>query len=305
MINLQEIGDKAAGEFGLSLLDDKQIWESETPPTAEEIKAVCFEVAKSNAKSAIARAVGKLVEPITQDVDAAIAEDGALADVNGAAERWIIGLPWGLALDGHDHYPDMFAELKSWDEKLEVVRGRLRELSETYRFKPLTIAQLLAYVNSDPRLEGSAKAVSALDYEGASDVFAQNEMPPIPEALKRVKTVKLAPVPTVVDTSFFDDEPAVPVTFMRREAPASGPRLCALAAAAGIPDQDMASLLNVSKSFYSLIRSGKRPWNGMKPDRVNALKLELEARREIIDELASELEAGFVTKATPNKGSSS
>jgi hypothetical protein len=300
MINLQEIGDKAAGEFGLSLLDDKQIWESETPPTAEEIKAVCFEVAEGNAKSAIARAVGKLAEPITQDIDVAIAEDGPLAGLDGVLAMYI--------QDAQFNDPDfmnMFVELKSWDAKIELVREKLRTVCLKYKFKPLTVAQLLAYVNSDPRLEGSAKAVSALDYEGASDVFVQNEMLPIPEALKRVKTVKPAPAPAVVDTSFFDDEPSipavgqVPVTFMRREAPASGPRLCALAAAAGIPDQDMASLLNVSKSFYSLIRSGKRPWNGMKPDRVEALKLELEARKEIIDELAAELEAGFVTKATP------
>ena len=300
MINLQEIGDKAAGEFGLSLLDDKQIWESETPPTAEEIKAVCFEVAEGNAKSAVARAVGKLAEPITQDIDAAIAEDGPLADLDGVFGMYI----QGAALND-PAFMDMFAELKKWDAKVELVREKLRTVCLKYKFKPLTVAQLLAYVNSDPRLEGSAKVVSALDYEGASDVFLQNEMPPIPEALKRVKTVKPDTAPVVVDASFFDAEPAVPVTFTRRAEPPSGPRLCALAAAAGIPDQDMASLLNVSKSFYSLIRSGKRPWNGMKPDRVNALKLELEARREIIDELASELEAGFVTKAAPNKGSSS
>ena len=77
---------------------------------------------------------------------------------------------------------------------------------------------------------------------------------------------------------------------------ATAPTLPGLLSTAGIPDTDMAAILGLSKGYYSMIRNGKRPWPGVKPDQVQRLRLELHARREAIDAIDQALSTDAVLK---------
>lgn len=92
-----------------------------------------------------------------------------------------------------------------------------------------------------------------------------------------------APVPT--PDAGWDDEPV-----------ATAPNLPGLATAAGIADTDMAAILDLSKGYYSVIRNGKRPWPGVKPDQVKRLRAELAARREALDAIEQALGTDAVLK---------
>jgi len=77
---------------------------------------------------------------------------------------------------------------------------------------------------------------------------------------------------------------------------ATAPTLPGLLSTAGIPDTDMAAILGLSKGYYSMIRNGKRPWPGVKPDQVQRLRIELHARREAIDAIDQALSTDAVLK---------
>lgn len=105
------------------------------------------------------------------------------------------------------------------------------------------------------------------------------------------------------DTADWDEEPAseapVPVLDAGWDdvAPvATAPTLPGLLSTAGIPDTDMAAILGLSKGYYSMIRNGKRPWPGVKPDQVQRLRIELHARREAIDAIDQALSTDAVLK---------
>lgn len=84
----------------------------------------------------------------------------------------------------------------------------------------------------------------------------------------------------------WDDEPVV----------ATAPNLPGLVNAAGIADVEMANVLGIGKGYYSLLRNGKRPWPGMKPDQVQRLRREIAARREALDALEAALTTDVVLK---------
>lgn len=277
MINAKSIADTAAAEFGLSLLDDKQIWAADDGVTAEIVHRTCQDVARDNANSALRRALGRLAEPLTIAFDVALDEDGALADLDAVAKTFIEDID----IDVSD-----FASASDWEAKLTLVRDALGAFADGYQVQPLTVAQLLAYANSDPRLhrDGLRPAIAALVYPGAADVMTED----IPAFLKR----EAPPViPEAVDWG--EDETPKPV----KASATTAPKLCAMAALAGVPDQDMASIMNVSKAYYSLIRNGKRPWPGIKPDKLKALHNELDARLDLIAELKTALREGDIVKA--------
>lgn len=97
----------------------------------------------------------------------------------------------------------------------------------------------------------------------------------------------------------WDEEPATeaPDAGWDDAAPvATAPNLPGLATAAGIADTDMAAILDLSKSYYSQIRHGKRPWPGVKPDQVKRLRTEIAARREALDAIDQALGTDVVLK---------
>lgn len=97
------------------------------------------------------------------------------------------------------------------------------------------------------------------------------------------------------------DEPETPAPALDEgwddAAPAAtAPNLPGLVNAAGIADSEMAELLGLAKGYYSLIRNGKRPWPGLKPDQVQRLRAELASRREAIAAVEAALTADVVLK---------
>lgn len=97
----------------------------------------------------------------------------------------------------------------------------------------------------------------------------------------------------------WDEEPAAPALdagWDDAEPAATAPNLPGLTSAAGIADTDMATILGIAKGYYSLIRNGKRPWPGLKPDQVQRLKTELAARREAIAAVEAALSTDAVLK---------
>src|SRR5574343_1250758 len=91
-INAAEVAQKAASDFGLSMKDDPTQWAEGSRPSLLEVEDACNEVANGNVKSALSRAVGKVVEQIAADMEGAIAEDGALADLDSVFAVYVSGL---------------------------------------------------------------------------------------------------------------------------------------------------------------------------------------------------------------------
>lgn len=108
--------------------------------------------------------------------------------------------------------------------------------------------------------------------------------------------------PTEAEAADWDDEPATEAPAPALDAGwddepvATAPNLPGLATAAGIADTDMAAILDLSKGYYSVIRNGKRPWPGVKPDQVKRLRAEIAARREALDAIEQALGTDAVLK---------
>lgn len=90
--------------------------------------------------------------------------------------------------------------------------------------------------------------------------------------------------------------PALDAGWDDAEPTATAANLPGLASAAGIADGEMATLLGMSKGYYSQVRNGKRPWPGLKPDQVQRLRAELAGRREAIDAVEAALSTADVLK---------
>lgn len=301
MLNVKQIAGQAAGEFGLSLKDDPTAWPAGEAITPADVVRQCNEVARENVRSALSRALGKVSELLATEMDVAISEDGPLADLPGVLAQHVEGLD--VDLSGVEAAAD-------WQARVDALREALALAVHGYPVPALRVSDVLAYANSDDRLHapGLRKGIAAIPK--ADDVKDED----IPAFLKRganttdVQAQAEAPAdwddePTTTAEPAapdWDDEPAPAATpaRQRKAAEPSGPvpALVGLAVAAGLTDTEMAGILGLSKSYYSLIRNGKRPWPGMKPDQASALRAEVNARAEALAAVIAALDAGAVLK---------
>lgn len=308
MLNVKQIAEKAAGEFGLSLKDDPTAWPAGAATMPNEVVRQCNEVARENVRSALSRALGKVSELIATDLDVAISEDGPLADLPAVLAQHVEGLD--VDLSGVEKAED-------WQGRVEALREALGMAVHGFPVAKLSPDSINAYIADDPRLaalaaslkhgaavsiETSAAAVEAIENGDLKDED-------IPAFLRR-GTAAAEPAGDWDDepaaeqeapaTADWDDEPAPVATPARQRAAAapSGPvpPLVGLAVAAGLTDTEMAAILGLSKSYYSLIRNGKRPWPGMKPDQVKALRAEVDARMAALVSVHDALDGGAVLK---------
>lgn len=308
MLNVKQIAEKAAGEFGLSLKDDPTAWPAGAATMPNEVVRQCNEVARENVRSALSRALGKVSELIATDLDVAISEDGPLADLPAVLAQHVEGLD--VDLSGVEKAED-------WQGRVEALREALGMAVHGFPVAKLSPDSINAYIADDPRLaalaaslkhgaavsiETSAAAVEAIENGDLKDED-------IPAFLRR-GTAAAEPAGGWDDepaaeqeapaTADWDDEPAPVATPARQRAAAapSGPvpPLVGLAVAAGLTDTEMAAILGLSKSYYSLIRNGKRPWPGMKPDQVKALRAEVDARMAALVSVHDALDGGAVLK---------
>lgn len=308
MLNVKQIAEKAASEFGLSLKDDPTAWPAGAATMPNEVVRQCNEVARENVRSALSRALGKVSELIATDMDVAISEDGPLADLPAVLAQHVEGLD--VDLSGVEKAED-------WQGRVEALREALGMAVHGFPVAKLSPDSINAYIADDPRLaalaaslkhgaavsiETSAAAVEAIENGDLKDED-------IPAFLRRGTAAaepagdwddEPAAEPEAPATADWDDEPAPVATPARQRAAAapSGPvpPLVGLAVAAGLTDTEMAAILGLSKSYYSLIRNGKRPWPGMKPDQVKALRAEVDARMAALVSVHDALDEGAVLK---------
>lgn len=297
MLNVKQIAEQAASEFGLSLKDDPTAWPAGEAITPADVVRQCNEAARENARSALSRALGKVSELIATEMDVAISEDGPLADLPGVLARHVEGLD--VDLSGAEAAAD-------WQARVDALREALALAVHGYPFPALRVSDVLAYANSDDRLHapGLRKGIAAIPE--ADDVKDED----IPAFLKRGANTTDVQAPADWDDEptttaepaapDWDDEPAPAATPARQRKVAEPggpvPALVGLAVAAGLTDTEMAGILGLSKSYYSLIRNGKRPWPGMKPDQVKALRAEVDARMAALVSVHDALDEGAVLK---------
>lgn len=308
MLNVKQIAEQAASEFGLSLKDDPTAWPAGAATMPNEVVRQCNEVARENVRSALSRALGNISELIATDMDVAISEDGPLADLPAVLAQHVEGLD--VDLSGVEKAED-------WQGRVEALREALGMAVHGFPVAKLSPDSISAYIDDDPRLadlavslkhgaavsiETSAAAVEAIENGDLKDED-------IPAFLRRGTAAaepagdwddEPAAEPEAPATADWDDEPAPAATPVRQRKAAepSGPvpALVGLAVAAGLTDTEMAGILGLSKSYYSLIRNGKRPWPGMKPDQAQALRAEVNARAEALTAVTAALDAGAVLK---------
>lgn len=308
MLNVKQIAEQAASEFGLSLKDDPTAWPAGAATMPNEVVRQCNEVARENVRSALSRALGKVSELIATDMDVAISEDGPLADLPAVLAQHVEGLD--VDLSGVEKAED-------WQGRVEALREALGMAVHGFPVAKLSPDSINAYIADDPRLAALAvslkhgAAVSIETSVAAVEAIENGDLKDedIPAFLRR-GTAAAAPAgdwddepaaePEATATADWDDEPAPAATPTRQRAAAapSGPvpPLVGLAVAAGLTDTEMAAILGLSKSYYSLIRNGKRPWPGMKPDQVKALRAEVDARMAALVSVHDALDEGAVLK---------
>ena len=145
----------------------------------------------------------------------------------------------------------------------------------------LTVALAGGALAQDSSTASGVTAPAGSSYQGGA---APAAAAPAAEAPAAEAPAAEAPAPAL-DAGWDDAEPT-----------ATAQNLPGLASAAGIADGEMATLLGMSKGYYSQVRNGKRPWPGLKPDQVQRLRAELAGRREAIDAVEAALSTADVLK---------
>lgn len=324
MLNLASVAVKAAQEFGLSMKDDPTLWPEGAEITADAVREACNAVAAENARSAMARALGKVAEEAATAMDVAIAEDGPLADLDAVLAEYVEDIE--IDLSGVMAAPD-------WQARVEALREALAVAVQSYPTPRVSTEDLLNYIGSDPRLDGEVMRQAAhgerpdvpktlLVNQGgdcwdepapaaAPAAPARERGKPSPGKARRTKAeiaedaaadaADAASAPAAAGDGW-DDEPDVSDTpdaadnWDGEPAAATSPSFPGMVNAAGVADMEVAEILGVSRGYYSQIRNGKRPWPGLKPDQVKRLRAELNARLEAIAAVEAALSAGDVAK---------
>jgi hypothetical protein len=236
-----------------------------------DVADVCAAVARDNVRSTLSRAIGKVAEAIATDCEAAIAEDGSLADLSEIWNTYVTGLDVDL---------DAVAEAPDWEARVEALRLSVAQAVHGVRVLQVEKDRLNDYVLSDPRLEHLHELVR----------FTADDPGPIPAHLVRGEQTTEVQRQAEAPLDDWDDEPPVDgvgvvecsVEDWDDDAPAA-PKpafIPDLLTAAGVQDGDAATVLKMTKSYYSMIKNRKRPWPGLKPDQVRALRGELQARAD-------------------------
>ncbi len=332
MFSFEKTAEKAADEFGLSMKDDPTLWPEGSAPTLAVIQATCNTVATENARSAMSRGLGKIAELVATECDVAIAEDGPLANLENVLCEHLEDGP-DIDLSAVLAAPDWQARVEAVREAFAVavqsfpvpprphdevatyieLDPRLAKLGVAATSKPDVPATLLVNQGGDDWDEPDLSDTNDWDDAAPTAAPKRERGKPSPGKARRTKAeiaedeaADRADVDSGMDPAepdAWDEEPAseapAPVLDAGWDdaAPvATAPTLPGLLSTAGIPDTDMAAILGLSKGYYSMIRNGKRPWPGVKPDQVQRLRIELHARREAIDAIDQALSTDAVLK---------
>lgn len=284
MIDAREIMRAAVTGGPLSIKDDPTAFAADPVDnlvTRDDVQRVLVDTAKDNALSALAQAFGREAERIGTLMDGAIAEDGPLADLDGI---------WAAEIQGvRPRLPDLssIAAAPDWESRIEALRAVMADVVEamvtTEQLAEPAAAQLDTLISLDPRLAHLADA----DFTPPAFVTGRDPLANVasdePDWDGEYDTDEQAGLDQ------WDDEstPAPVETGRRGRGKRNGkpvPKLCALLETAGFQDKEIAAIMGIDKSTYSLMRSGKRPWQGLRDDVAAKLHREVSGRQFALSE---------------------
>lgn len=287
MIDAKTLAAEAASQFGLSLKDDPTAWDDVLDLgdlTPAQVRERCQAAARENVVSALANALGRQVERIATEMDVAIAEDGALADLPGLWAAQVDGLTISLA--EVEPAPD-------WEARVKALGSSIIAAINEVEVAPVTVRQLLEYLNSDNRFAGMGalkKGVAALPEPGGEEF----RPPKFVAETMGVDTSTWDAEPAELPANTWDDEPE-PAKPARRKrepgkrgvaplAPSRVSNFPALLHSAGVTKADIARMSGFSDSYIGYIFAGRKPWPGLRPDQVRAMREELAVRHAALGE---------------------
>ena len=284
-MNIKEEIRRAAAEWPLSLRDDPtafgpgDTWSSVTDKANQAIK--------ENARSAISRGLGKLVDDVAMACDVELEENGGLADLEGVIARFAPGLEV-------DTVP--IHEATDWTARVNAIRQSFALAVAGLPVSTVDGKQLREFVAGEPRLAHlTAPKVDNLEIPAALDRRKPKPAPePIPEPAAESDGWDDEPTTTVLDKIGVDDSKVVvqgrvPIEPARDETSHLA-ELAELVSDLGVKDVDFAAALGISRTYLSLMRKGERPWQPLKPDRAEAVMAIVNAK------LAAGIRAGEILK---------
>ena len=291
-MNAQEEIKRAAAEWPLSLRDDPtafgpgDTWSSVTDKANQAIK--------ENARSAISRGLGKIVDDVAMACDVELEENGGLADLDSVIARFAPGLEV-------DTVP--IHEATDWTARVNAIRQCFALAVAGLPVSTVDGKQLREFVAGEPRLAHltAAKPVAAKPVADGLDIPAaldrrkpKFELPPGVSKDYDFTPSGRVQVPATEESDGWDDEPAgtatpAPVEPARDETSRLA-ELAELVSDLGVKDVDFAAALGISRTYLSLMRKGERPWQPLKSDRAEAVMAIVNAK------LAAGIRAGEILK---------
>lgn len=300
MIDVRKLCQEAIAGVPASLKDDPTTWSDE--PTRDDVRDALSQATYDNVASALAGAFGRESERIATLMDAAIAEDGPLADLDAI---------WDAEVANGRTRPNLSLvyDATDWDTRVNILRDAIRVavvVTAKSAQDAITHEETIDFIiGTDPRLAHLVQPPSPIpdNYRppaflgllppeefdpAAGDEIVWDDEPTVTMP-QHMAVEERAPIQvsesTAATANVWDDEPAPPGRRGRgKRAGAAVPLLSGLLEAAGFADKDVARLLGIDKSTYSLARAGKRPWQGLRDEQAIALRAEIRARADALAE---------------------
>lgn len=270
MIDVQKLMQEAASGLPASLLDDPTVW-GDGQPTSLDVQSTLNDTLRENARSAVRLAVGKKLDKIAELLDGELTAAGDFADLESVFAQHVNGLDVDFSA---------FKLPGKWEDRINGLRAAVAASIDALATPTVGPDLYSSYVAQDERLAhlrtGKPFKVPGFLTASGQDLYDFDEpaTEPGPEPELDFDAVDF----DVVEAG----EPVVRVT---------PGLLCELMANVSINDQDVAEALGISKSSYSMIRNGKRPWKGLKPAQAKSLHELLLRRRTIAEQALATLAA--------------
>jgi len=338
LFNATEVAEIAAAQFGDALLDDPSRWPANASIAPADVVAVCEETARENAHSAVTQEIARHKSTLLHECLTVAPDPNAAFQrlVPGLAPDFAEGC--AIAKNNPEKWAQERepAFLRAVAKAIAALPLRPRTTQEILAYaarddrlsrpglrKALAATRLPDDAPAMPEdtpafLRPAQAAPLEDDWGGAFDVPAQAAPAPAPleddwgGAFDVPAQAAPAPAPLEDDWGGAFDVPAAP-TPAPTPAPAPAtrrprrtstetrrpPEILQHFVPAGIVDKDIAHVLGISPSYISRIRSGERPWPGLKPDQYERLREEIEARQAALARAAAVLSEPETVRPAP------
>lgn len=311
--------ERAAAEWPLSLRDDPTAFGSSDTWLSVTDKANA--AIRENARSAISRGLGKLVDDVAVACEVEIEENGGLADLDEVIARFAPGLEvettpiyeasdwtarvaairqaFGLAVAGMPISTVDGKQLREFvgsELRLAHLHGAALPQKPKHELEiPADLDRRKKDIYQDaadnlktagPLIEGSARVIGFAPELAAG--YGDDFKPPafVAKAFEQ-------PEPEPSSDDGWDDEPApatpAPAKATKGDAPVSPvASIAAHLSELGVRDADLAEAIGISRPYLSLMRKGERTWSPATPERMAALRAIAEHKAKVAQDAISE-----------------